>query len=359
MPRTDRLTQQILSGTHAVKHRGGYVVGDGPPVNDWEIVEPEILVFVQELYDRAEGFYGKYDDPRVVNYEDIAFLADQVASSLDFEYENPALDPFIADLADRVASGDEHELGDRANKAREYIIGSVVSLLQRPPKELGHLNLVVEACESSDAEQIDIVTVIHDTVLEQVLQQSRIAYSDGFEETINDKTRAWSNTFSESVKLLKLHGSVDWYRTRWQGQQTMIRTADDPWHLVDNAGNQIDPPADGRAQILAGTFNKILSYPSPVYLEQHGHFRAALDAADAVVVSGYSFGDKAINTQLVGFLRDGSARPFVVIHENPKEAIAKARPAIYYAVAAAGPRCRGVSAWVEAVGWADLEEALG
>jgi len=59
-----------------------------------------------------------------------------------------------------------------------------------------------------------------------------------------------------------------------------------------------------------------------------------------------------------GFLRDGSARPFVVIHENPKEAIAKARPAIYYAGAAAGPRCRGVSAWIESVGWADLEEAL-
>jgi len=358
MSTTERLTEQVLSGENAMKYAGGYVVGEGPPANAWDAVDPHVLALTRELHERAQRFYAKYGDPRAANYEDIAFLADQIASSLEFEYENPGLDPFVVELAGRLTSGDERELEHRASAVRDYITGSIASLLRRPPGSLEHLKLIADAAGDSNVDELNIATLNHDTVLEQALAHFAVAFSDGFGDRISDVSSAWTNAFPGPVRLLKLHGSVNWFRIDWRGRQTTIRTAGDEWHLKDDQGNRLGSPAGTGPQLLAGTFNKILSYPSPVYLEQHARYRAALDDADAVVVSGYSFGDKAINTQLAGFLRDGSSRPFVVIHADPKGVIAGARGAIQNSVASAGERCRGLCAWVQDVPWPDLLKVL-
>jgi hypothetical protein len=161
--------------------------------------------------------------------------------------------------------------------------------------------------------------------------------------------------------VLKLHGSINWYRYRIGGEQVVVRSdADDPFHLRDLDGGMLEIPADARGQFLAGTFNKILAYQSPVYADEHAHFRAALRDCDVLVVSGYGFADKAVNTHLTGYLYDTSVRPIVLIHANPRGLVEAARPAAARALVAAEKRGRLVliEKWIEDAAWHEVRERV-
>src|SRR5262249_17569782 len=90
----------------------------------------------------------------------------------------------------------------------------------------------------------------------------------------------------------------------------------------------LDPPALGRPLILTGTFNKILSYPTGVYADQHFCFHKALRDADALVVIGYGFRDKAINARIVGWAERPGKRLMIVVHPMPDRLGQGARGAI-------------------------------
>jgi hypothetical protein len=361
MPTVADLTEQVLSARHAARWAGRFVVLDGPPPNAWDVVDPdgELIQFVHALYARAERFYSKNGDEHPINYEDIAFLASQVADCLNFEYENPALDPLIEALAAEHTGGDESELATLADEAREYVTSTVASCLGRPPQRLDHLALITDACRV--AGRADLATLNHDTVLEQALRLVGIAYSDGFERAIAERSDAWTDTYSATVRLFKLHGSINWYRYRIGGEQVIVRTdADDPIHLRDLNGELLEFPADGRGQFLAGTFNKILAYQSPVYAEQHARFRTALQQADILVICGYGFADKAINTHLTTYIYDASDRPIVLIHGDREGLLEGARFAAMRALREVEQRGRLVliDGWVQNTSWSDVTSRL-
>jgi hypothetical protein len=79
---------------------------------------------------------------------------------------------------------------------------------------------------------------------------------------------------------------------------------------------------------LTGTFNKILSYPTGVYAQQHFRFQEALDSAESLVVIGYGFRDKAINARLVAWAERPGKRRMVVVHRDPASVGEGARGAI-------------------------------
>lgn len=84
----------------------------------------------------------------------------------------------------------------------------------------------------------------------------------------------------------------------------------------------------GRPLILTGTFNKILQYGSGIYADQHARFHAALSQADALVVIGYGFRDKAINSRIVAWAERPGSRHMVVVHARPEGFATSARGAI-------------------------------
>lgn len=353
------LTDQVLTARHAARWAGRFVVLDGPPANAWDAVDPEgeLIRFVRDLHGRAQALFAKRGDGRAINYEDIAFFASQIGDCLTLEYENPALDAVIEALAAEHTDGDERRLGELADEAREYVTSTVASCLGRPAQRLDHLVLVVDACR--DAERVDAATLNHDTVLEQALREHGVAYSDGFEREVAERSYAWTDTFASAVRVLKLHGSVNWYRYRIGGEQVVVRSdADDPFHLRDLDGEMLEIPADVRGQFLAGTFNKILA--CPVYADEHAHFRTALRDCDVLVVSGYGFADKAVNTHLTGYLYDTSVRPIVLIHANARGLVEAARPAAARALVAAEKRGRLVliEKWIEDVAWHEVRERV-
>ena len=171
---------------------------------------------------------------------------------------------------------------------------------------------------------------------------------------------AWSDDFDAKVKLFKLHGSVNWYRLSVDGRKTVVRTdADDPYHLKDDAGNLLDFPADARGQFLARTFNKILAYQSPVYFEQQiGAFESMRDSSTLVVI-GYGFGDKAINTRIIDWLEYTSHR-LIIVHRDPVSVLKSARPALRAAIDRAAPRLQyaTIEKWAEEATWNEIAADL-
>jgi hypothetical protein len=79
---------------------------------------------------------------------------------------------------------------------------------------------------------------------------------------------------------------------------------------------------------LVGTFNKIADYSQQLFGKLLTSFRTFLSKADRVVVCGYSFGDKGINTALIDWLYSNQNRRLIVVHRYPDVVRAGARGAI-------------------------------
>jgi SIR2-like domain len=118
------------------------------------------------------------------------------------------------------------------------------------------------------------------------------------------------------VNLYKLHGSIDWFRWRpeeehdgfwgeWVGYAPSTKHRS-PW------------TNEGRPIILVGRFNKELSYASSPFAELFAAARASLNSVTRLVVSGYSFGDKAVNTLLIEWLHSAPKRDrrLIVAHAD-------------------------------------------
>ena len=252
-------------------------------------------------------------------YEDLAYFARQIDDALSFEYENPALVPLIEKLVGGVYSGrNPYQLMEAAKDAADYIEDVVCALLSGPRNDLGYLAPLSDAFADGTFEQLDLFTLNHDLVFETHLRERGLPFSDGFERE-HGTIQLWTDSYGiPQRRMFKLHGSVDWYRHNltvdgWSGQFD-TRVEHDPDHARDPDG-AIHYPA-GRL-LLTGTFNKILSYPTAIYADQHARFHDALAAADGLLVVGYGFRDKAINARLIAWAERPGERRMVVSHRDP------------------------------------------
>ena len=223
---------------------------------------------------------------------------------------------------------DRGRLHEQLGLAHLYIADTVAHMLSRPPQRLDHLGVIVDAC--TELPQVDLVTLNHDLVLEAALRERAVPFADGFEQT-NDDVRLWTDTWSDArVRLLKLHGSLDWWGYQdphepWRGWITTRYVGNDPMHASRRG---FDLPHNFRPIILTGTFDKILAYETWIYPDQHLRFHEGLRDTRRVVVIGYSFGDKAINTRLIGWLARSRDHKLVVCHQSEDAVRRQARGAV-------------------------------
>ena len=87
-------------------------------------------------------------------------------------------------------------------------------------------------------------------------------------------------------------------------------------------------PLDGRPMLLIGTFNKIQNYSSGIFRELHYRFRSTLNEANQIVICGYGFGDKGINSEIIDWYYKEQGRRLIIIHHDPDNLVANARGAI-------------------------------
>jgi SIR2-like domain len=330
MPTVVQITQRILTGNNVMWMGSGWRAVDQLPPNHEILIQelPGNVAFVSELKQLCDEYFAAQDKNRKTNYEDIAYVARQIEDGLSSEYENPALLPLI----ERLQAGRD-DLGLIAAAAANYIDDIVGSLLGRPAGPFDHLTAIADAVRDGDVADMTIATLNHDVVLERAFDLFGVDVSDGFADAFGT-LRVWNARFSiPTRKLLKLHGSLDWWRYRltldgWTGQFTARAVDGDPEHASGPNGERLDYPALGRPLVLTGTFNKILSYPTGIYADQHFRFHEALAAADALVVIGYGFRDKAINARIVAWAERPGERRMVVVHPDQDRLGQGARGAI-------------------------------
>ena len=81
----------------------------------------------------------------------------------------------------------------------------------------------------------------------------------------------------------------------------------------------------GRPELLIGTFNKMWGYLLGIFEESFYIFKKSLDKSDTLIISGYGFGDKGINTKLHNWLKSKQSKKMVIIHPNKRELIRNSR----------------------------------
>jgi len=303
-----------------------------------------VVKFLNELKIEIDRYYLEQGD-RFTNYEDIYYVVSQIRDSESGNYDNPAIQCLIDKIMPEiipllVGKEQKMQLLTFATEATHYIHDVVWHMLNKEPSRTDRLDCLIDACKDDQMSHIDIFSLNHDTVIEQCLSHNGIQVNDkvtdGFGKPLNN-VRYWEpdlfETESFNVRLFKLHGSVNWFRFRpdgeqdWNNEKIGIPLDWDLWHTKNPQG-QRQWPVDGRPMFLAGTFNKMMQYTSGMYSELHYQFYRSLPHAQQLVVSGYGFGDKGINTRIVEWIYSAPDRKILLIHPEPEKLKLSARGAI-------------------------------
>lgn len=335
-PSTAELTGELLQGEipHFRHTDGRYYRRRGTGAAPSPAGVPdlsEIRRFLGVLHERVETYYAGRVDPkgcsvRLANYEDLAYLAVQIYEGLTRERDNPALTPFIDDLCGLF--GGHEALQELADEAIGLVTDHVSHRLAGLQPKSDHLACLRAAQVANRDRAIQVVSLNNDCLIEAALTGAGIAVND-MTEAQEDGRRIVSVVPSSSgVNLYKLHGSIDW--SRWR-PETEHNDFWGEWVGFAPATRHRSPwISEGRPIILVGRFNKELSHAGSPFAELFAAARASLSGVTRLVVSGYSFGDKAVNTMLVEWLYSAprGERRLIVAHANPDELRNGARGAI-------------------------------
>jgi hypothetical protein len=275
------------------------------------------------------------------DYEALFFACRQIHDALTDEMENALLEPFLAECERQVLALPPRPLGHGSNpeelsqEALNYIGAIVLDALspsRQHPIDAGRLKQgyrpLLDACGDAEVDRLDLVTLNHDTLLEKGLRDAGATVEDGFHRAktgwrmFNGRRarvqfwRGFRGRTRGRVRLVKLHGSIDWWRLRPVGgdwsDETVARADSYPQRLRDATGAEWETPENSPV-MLVGTFNKILDYTRPFHLQQYAVMRRALLMSDALVIAGYSFRDKAVNGMITDwyYAKARSSRPLV------------------------------------------------
>jgi hypothetical protein len=120
------------------------------------------------------------------------------------------------------------------------------------------------------------------------------------------------------VNLLKLHGSINWFRWRPSPPRARYDRWDRWIGAITEEGLRRNWNSEDRPLTLVGRFNKELAYAGAPFTELFAAARMALREISTLVVSGYSFGDKAVNTMITDWIYAGGRgkRRIAVAHED-------------------------------------------
>lgn len=298
-----------------------------------DTVKCQNVKYIQKLLEYLRAIIEEYHKHANIryefNYEELYYLLHQISASERKEYENPAIYPLIEKL--RNDFGEEvhfyrEDFQRFIDEALRYIHYVVYQILQKSNETYSQFEIIAELSKMFNA--IDIFTLNHDILIETFFKSKNIEFNFGFE--MSGKISFFNRNLleqKEGINLYKLHGSIDWFS--FQDSQGLGNL----YCLPLNFDRQIDKYnelddrlflTDGLPYFLIGTFNKMLNYLSGVYEIIFDLFKQRILEADKLIISGYGFSDKGINTRISHFISQ-QAKEIVIIHPNIKQLIASAR----------------------------------
>ncbi len=291
------------------------------------------VIFIKIIKEIIVEFFNTEKVLREPNYEDYYYLLKQIFDTLYKEYENPAIYPLITKLKSH-----EHftnlEFEREVKEAVKYIECVVGFMIFWKGSTLEQFNILPSLIEKFNL--VDVVSLNHDLLLDTYLESSGIKFYDGF-TTKDFKFPNWSG-FQEKeegvLQVYKLHGSVNWLdihvHNEFEYNEIFKMPNDIYWETVRDVDPKMISPVNGAPHLLIGTFNKMLGYLGGVFESLYDQYKIALQNSSHIIVSGYGFGDKGINSKLSLWLNLDAAVKMIIIHPSKVDLIKNARGAFYW-----------------------------
>lgn len=330
-PSIEEITDEIYSLEDTYKSSNSHFYrGEKRPEEELfpEYYEYNTIIkkIIDEIKKEIEQYYRKEYQ---INYEEIYYMIKQIEDK--YENENPAILAFIEKLKQEInpllninINFDESVLN-----AVKYIENIVWNVLAKKVENSTILNFLLKELPRIE---INIFSLNHDYLIEQILQENKINYINGFKPLTNE-IKAWDhNLFDKKsrIKLYKLHGSISWVRYSvddFRGYFYADIGINDIYHLKDIDGKFLWPVDDPR--FLIGTVNKVIEYTREIFSELFYQFHKILKKTNLLIIIGYGFKDKGINSKIIEYMFYSLNKKIIIIDlKNKEELMEGARFAI-------------------------------
>lgn len=189
--------------------------------------------------------------------------------------------------------------------------GEIYQRLELADDLRGYLDMfLIETCEKFNDEKVttvlskfvqfagnrnsDIFTTNYDRLVEVAATSSGVVYSDGFETGSSRPESAWNGIFAPGIRLIKLHGSVNWYE---EGESERLVRLERGYSLPSREYRLTHGERALRPLMIIPTLEKaILRQPYAGLLTQ---FSDALKELDIFVVIGNSLRDDHLRNTVI------------------------------------------------------------
>ena len=297
-------------------------------------IDPEHLedvrVTVNTVADLIREFRFPFDGaPPPFNYEEVAYTLDRIWRLESHRAFDPCAAMVRDSLIDRLRSRPrafenlEKILRDSIFVIEDLAINEITAVVPITT-ELGFFTDLIR--ETGPA-NVTIITTNHDTLLEHHVKGMKLRIEDGFSSPRSDSDIArWSPVALErrqsSIRLIKVHGSVDWHRLRRNDGEfeDVIRLNDEPETGANHEGSWSPPEGwelSRRSVVLVGSQNKPGRYTSGSFGELFRCARREIMRAQRILVCGYGFRDEGINMMLVDWAwKNRNGHLIVVAHRG-------------------------------------------
>lgn len=349
IPSVQDITRQLFSGDNIVMNGQRFEFGEVPPndVSRQKEHRDRIIFLLEEIKKEIQNYYW-YNAARSINYEEITYLLIQVHDSLSGEYQNALSQALIKQLLpslkehlfvelrtpkreEAMSKVDANDTGAIESLMKEYfketlnyVIDTVCIMLDRNYETTDHLEFLSELNNDNKYSHIDIFCLNHDLLLESYFKEKGIEYVNGFKPEGDDMVfDPELFNIDHRISLIKLHGSLNW---RYDHHLSKYK-------LYKEYGDLVNPDP----LILVGTYNKQQEYVNGFFTALFVEFYQRLQKSNTLVICGYGFSDKAINSQIIFWMNKSTDNKLILIHEDPELLVKSATISIR----------NGVAKWVD------------
>ncbi|MDA3838890.1 MAG: SIR2 family protein [Candidatus Delongbacteria bacterium] len=319
LPLGNELTEKLLNTDKYYIYGKDYKWDENPPMGtNYSTKEHDAIKFI---YD-----YLKNNGEPNPNYERIYYLAELAALySIKMDSENkdlqkefplrPELYPFFKTLP--VSDKPIYEFYSSVCNYIQQFICKELNIAFDMEKASSDLSVIIDSCKDNFFDEIIIFTLNHDILLESLFGYNKIAYNDGFSFNCEDKFYHWDySQFKDTskVKLIKLHGSIYWYKN---SKNKLINEINGH----DSTSLEFAWPMSYYPIFLTGTDNKYFNYTHSHFLEMLNYLYETLYNTEVLFISGYGFCDHGINNLIFNAQINSDLSVFNVAKSIPNTVI--------------------------------------
>jgi SIR2-like domain len=254
-----------------------------------------------------------------------SFLPGQTVRAFDLTFELEAVDRAVMRTPGRLETrssiknslgrlieramqrGRPGDLSDLLKKVRAEMLRSLFEIVEIDPSRVAYLKPLIELARRQGS--LAIATLNYDRSIENVAEDVGEDYDTGIETWLSRGEFGWPES---GLRLLKLHGSIDWVLERGVTPPDEI-----PVLRIAKATAAEDKARSEGPAVVFGEGGKLRS--EGPFLELLLAWSAELKRADNLLVVGYSFRDQHVNELIGRWFNASDVRRIILVDPEPDQ----------------------------------------